>query len=110
MTPDQIETIRTLARGYRIPPNGRQPSNEWPIAHAGLFASVSKLGDSKYRIYAKSKEQSSPDEPWGASVIDRADRVVEIAERSQRKCRDEAKWRLALEQDVFSRFTVEVAW
>ena len=110
MTPDQLETIRMLGSGYRTTPNGRQSSNEWPIAHAGLFANVSKLGDTKYNIYAKSRENSSTDEPWGANVIERADRIVEIAERFGRTCRNEAKWRMALEQEIFSRFTVEVAW
>ena len=110
MTPDQLETLRILCKRYRITFNGRQSSNEWPIAHASLFANVRELGDTKYNIYAKSKENSSPDEPWGAHVITRADRLVEIAERCRLECRNEAGWRLALEHEVFSRFEVEVAW
>lgn len=110
MTPDQLEVLRRLCKRYRIIFNGRRSPDEWPVAHAGLFADVTKLGATQYSVYAKAIESRSPDEPWAAQAIDRAHRVVAIAERCQRERRNEAGWRLALEPEIFSRFTVEVSW
>lgn len=110
MTPDQLETLRKLCENYRITFNSRQSSNEWPKAHAGLFADVRTLGNTQYSSYAKSKEIGSSDKPWRARAIDRANRVVEIADKCRRERRNEAGWRHALEPEILSRFTVEVAW
>ena len=110
MTPDQLETLRKLCNSYRITFNGRRSPSEWPIAHAGLFSNIRTLGDTQYTTFGKRKESRLPEEPWGAQVIYRADRVVEIAEKCQRERRNEAGWRLALEPEIFSRFTVEFAW
>lgn len=109
MTLDQLENVRKLCKKYKITFNSRRSSDEWPNAHALLFDDVRKLGDTKYSIYAKSKITSSSDEPWGAQAIDRADRVTAIAERCRRERQNEAGWRYALEHEIFSRFTVEVA-
>lgn len=110
MTPDQLESLRKLCNEYRIRFNGRRSPSEWPTAHAGLFANIRKLGNTEYSIYAKSRESRLPDEPWGAHSIRRANRVVGIAEKCQRERRNEAGWRFALEPEIFSRFTVEIAW
>lgn len=40
----------------------------------------------------------------------RAQRVDAIAKRLQSEASNEATWRLGLESEVLSRFTVEVAW
>ena len=110
MTPDQLETLRRLCGDYGITFNSRRSSNEWPKAHAKLFADVRTLGNTQYSVYEKSEEIRSPDKPWRARAIDRADRVAKIADKCQRERRNEAGWRHALEPEILSRFTVEVAW
>ena len=110
MTPDQLESLRELCNKYRITFNGRRSSSEWPEPHVGLFTNVAKLGDTHYNVFAKSKESPSLDEPWEAQIINRANRLVEIAEKCRRERRNEAGWRSALEPEIFSRFAVEVAW
>ncbi len=110
MTPDQLETLRRLCENHRITFNSRRSSNEWPKAHAKLFATVTRLGNTQYNIYKESKETGSPDAPWGAQAINRANRVVGIAQKCGRERRNEAGWRHALEPVILSRFTVEVAW
>ena len=110
MTPDQLETLRKLCKEYRIIFNGRRSPSEWPSAHADLFTTIGDLGNTQYGKYAKSKETGSPDVPWRARTLDRANRVVEIAEKCRREKRNEAGWRFALEPEILSRFAVEVAW
>jgi len=110
MTPEQIRNRRRLAKKYKIFFDGPLPPDQWPLTHADLFRNIQILGQKKYHEYKADRIDRPVDEPWGAHTARRAQRIVNIAKRLRSENRNEAGWRLELEPEIFSRFTIEVAW
>ena len=110
MTPEQYRDLRRLNKKYRIFFDGPLTQDEWPPTHTELFRNVQSLGHKSYEEYKAERTQRSVFEPWGAQTTRRADRVVEIAKRLRSENRNEAGWRLELEPEILSRFTIEIAW
>ena len=110
MTPEQYGNLKRLAKKYRIQFDGPLPPDQWPSSHADLFRNIQLLGQKKHNEYKADKINHSKNEPWRAQTARRAERVVAIAKRLRSENRNEAGWRLELEPEIFSRFTVEVAW
>ncbi len=110
MTPEQYGNLRRLAKKYRIFFDGPLPQDQWPTTHVDLFHNIQLLGQKTYHEYKADKTDCSADEPWGPHTARRAERIVEIAKRLRSENRNEAGWRLDLEPEIFSRFTIEVAW
>ena len=110
MAPERNDDFRRLAKKYRIFFDGPIPRNQWPGSHAELFGNIQLLGGKTYDGYKTDRAKRSLGEPWGAHTAQRAERIVGIAKRCRSENRNEAGWRIALEPEVFSRFTIEVAW
>lgn len=110
MTPEQYENLRRLTKKYRIFFDGPLSRDKWPPTHAQLFHNIQSLGQTRFHDYKAEKINASVYEPWGAQNIRRAERIVERAKRLCSENRNEAGWRLELESEIFSRFTIEVAW
>ena len=87
------------------PPDHRQ----WPSEHYHTFAAVQKIGDQKFDPF-DADDITSNERPWRGQIKAEAERVAQRAERLLGQNRNEAGWRLALENDVLRRFHVEVAW
>jgi hypothetical protein len=102
------ESLRRLAKRYLI--SFRSPSDEWPAAHGGTFQNIKSLGEQKFDSYCESVTIRSLDEPWTKQTKARAEWLAKRAEHLFGQQRNEAGWRLGLENEVLRRFSVEVAW
>ena len=110
MTPEQYENLRKLTKKYKISFDGPLSREQWPPTHARLFQNIQSLGQMRYHEYKADTTKRSLNEPWVAQSTRRAERVVARAKRLRSENRNEAGWRLELEPEIFSRFTIEVAW
>ncbi|KAK2760893.1 hypothetical protein FQN54_002133 [Arachnomyces sp. PD_36] len=107
MAEDRLETLRRLARTHRI--TFRAPSDEWPAAHRVTFNDIETAGNHKFDSYQEIVGASSAEKPWTKQTKARAEWLAKRASTLFGQRRNEAGWRLGLENDVLRRFSVEVA-
>ena len=110
MPTKKLKDIETLLKEYHISFDGPIESQRWPDRHKVLFENIRRAGSRLYDDYKQRRANVTPDKPWVNSTINRADRLVKTVQRCNSERLNEAGWRLALEPQIFSRFTVEVAW
>ena len=110
MTREQHADLRRLAKKYRIFFDGPLTQEHWPKTHVSLFQNIQLLGQKRYQDYKEARLDRPADDLWGAHILRRTDRVVQIAQRLRLEDPNEAGWRLHMEPEIFQRFTVEVAW
>ncbi|KAI9881087.1 MAG: hypothetical protein M1830_008245 [Pleopsidium flavum] len=109
MTPEQHRYIRRLAKKYRIFFKGPISPEEWPPLHKDTFSNIRKIGEQRYETFCASIDIQSTEKPWREKTRHRADWLARRAALLRRERRNEAGWRFGLENDVFGRFTIEVA-
>lgn len=80
-----------------------------PIEHHETFKCIRSIGNKTLHDYCKDITLRS-NEPWRKQTHDRAKWVALRAASLVNQQRNEAGWRFELENDVFHRFRVEVAW
>lgn len=108
MADDRNNTLRRLAKNYGI--TFKLPLDDWPAAHSSTFKVIELLGNEKFDSYGASLDNRSQDQPWTMQRKHRAEWLAKSASRLCGQQRNEAGWRLGLENDVLHRFSVEVAW
>ena len=110
MTPEQYDNLCRHIKNNQIFFDGPIPQNEWPPSHRELFSNIQTLGQKSHCQYKTDTASRAVDEPWSAHIVRRAERLAEIAKRLRSENRNEAGWRLELEPEILSRFSIEVAW
>lgn len=82
---------------------------EWPPTHSNTFREIQKIRDQKFDSYC-ANDTSSSERPWRTRTKYRAAWLAKRAKALLSQNRNEAGWRFALENDIFRRFYVDVAW
>lgn len=108
MTPEQIRTVSTLARKYKISFEDLQDSSDWPAKYSEGFQHIQTLGKKSLNEYKGSGPSS--EEPWRSDTYVRSQKLAALATKLEREQRNEAGWRSSLEPHILARFSVEVAW
>jgi hypothetical protein len=80
-----------------------------PLEHRETFNLIRAIRNKNMNDYRKDITFKS-NEPWRKQTHDRAKWVAKRAASLVDQQRNEAGWRFSLENDVFHRFRVEVAW
>lgn len=80
-----------------------------PKEHTKTFEKIRAIRDQKFEDYGANITLAS-DEPWKEQTKRRAMWLANRAASLVGQQRNEAGWRFSLENDVFHRFRVEVAW
>jgi len=102
--------LRRLAKRYGIIFKPPLSAEEWPAAHRCTFEDIRKIGSQSFDTFCASIGIRSSEEPWREQTKLRAEWLTECASRLFTQERNEASWRFGLENDVFHRFSFEVAW
>lgn len=110
MVSDPDRDLRRLAKRYRIIFKPPVSSDQWPSIHRNTFEIICKLGKPSFVGYQASIDVRSSEQPWREQTKSRADWLAQRAARLYQQKRNEAGWRFSLENAVFQRFNVEVAW
>jgi hypothetical protein len=87
----------------------QRPGNV-PNEHQTKFNHIQQLGRMRYDSYALQPRPDSINKPWELDNKLRATRVSEKAAESRTDYQNEDGWRMALENRIFERFEIEVAW
>ncbi|KAF5263302.1 hypothetical protein FOXYS1_5951 [Fusarium oxysporum] len=112
MPPNQREIQRQLMRKYNIifdGPIDSITSPQWPGNCNTIFDHIRRLGKTDYSDYRESISADFTRFPWRHQVQQRAKRITKIAKRCLESRKNESGWRLALESEVMTRFSVEIA-
>ncbi|KNA96011.1 hypothetical protein FOXG_01368 [Fusarium oxysporum f. sp. lycopersici 4287] len=113
MPPNQREIQRQLMRKYNIifdGPIDSITSPQWPGNCNTIFDHIRRLGKTDYSDYRESISADFTRFTWRHQVQQRAKRITKIAKRCLESRKNESGWRLALESEVMTRFSVEIAW
>ena len=102
--------LRRLAKRYRIAFKSLSNLDDWPTGHQNTFQAIRKLGDQKFENYCATIDIRSGEEPWRERTKYHAEWLAKRATKLFDQQRNEAGWRFGLENEVFRRLTVEVAW
>ena len=99
---DHNISVRGLSYGRR----------SWPSAHNSKLKAIKAIGEIKYENYAiPDHDNSKPDDkPWRKVTKSRATWLAEEAEKLSQQSRNEAGWRLRLEDCVIKRLLYGVSW
>ena len=87
----------------------RSPS-EWPSPHRDTFENIKELGEFCYENFCASIDIRSREQPWRKHTKRRAKWIAKRTNQLWHQHRNEAGWRYWIENEVLSRFSVEVAW
>ncbi|KAI9653940.1 MAG: hypothetical protein M1831_005625 [Alyxoria varia] len=108
MSPEELAKLKKLARQYGITFNRLGSSSEWPSLHIDLFESITALGTVSAQSYHPVASNAYV-EPWKSQTLRRAKRLAELASKCESEGKNEQSWRLTVEPEILSRFTIEVA-
>lgn len=81
-----------------------------PIQHRETFNLIRSIRQRTLEDYSKNIASFQGNEPWRKQTQDRVKWIACRAANLISQRRNEAGWRSSLENDVFHRFRVEVAW
>jgi hypothetical protein len=81
-----------------------------PPEHKDNFAIIQSLGRISFSNYGFTPNGDTPDKPWQLDIKKRAVQLMRFASRCRRENRNESGWRYEIEQRLFERFDIEVAW
>jgi hypothetical protein len=87
----------------------QRPENV-PEEHQTKFKDIQQLGQMRYHSYALQPRPDIAKKPWELDNKTRAKRLTQKAARARSDYLNEDSWRMALENDIFERFEIEVAW
>lgn len=87
----------------------RPGADALPLEHRETFNLIRAIRNKNLDDYRKDITFKS-NEPWRKQTHDRAKWLARRAASLVSQQRNEAGWRFSLENDVFHRFRVEVAW
>jgi hypothetical protein len=87
----------------------RQPGNV-PEEHQTKFNHIQQLGRMNYESYAVQPRPDIANKPWELENKLRARRISHKAAQARSEYQNEDGWRMELENRVFERFEIEVAW
>ena len=112
MDDDTERDLRRLAKRYGIVSQPPMEPNDWPAAHRDHFSNIQKIGEYRFDSYSTTVDIRSDEQPWrqGVKVKTRAGWLASRAASLFNQQRNESGWRFGLENDIFRRFRVEVAW
>jgi hypothetical protein len=81
-----------------------------PPEHKDKFEIVQSLGRILFDNYGFIPNGDTPDKPWQRDIKKRAVQLRQFASRCRDENRNESGWRYEIEQRLFERFDIEVAW
>jgi hypothetical protein len=87
----------------------QRPGNV-PEQHQTKFKHIQQLGQMMYDSYALQPRADIANKPWELDNKLRAKLVTQKAVLARKDCQNEDGWRMALENYIFERFEIEVAW
>jgi hypothetical protein len=74
------------------------------------FAVIQSLGCITFNDYGFIPSGDTLDKPWQQDIKRRALQLMNFAARCRNENRNESGWRYDIEQKLFERFDIEVAW
>jgi hypothetical protein len=81
-----------------------------PPEHKDKFAIIQSLGRILLDNYGFTPNNETSDKPWQLKTRKRALQLSHLAARCRIENRNESGWRYEIEQRLFERFDIEVAW
>jgi hypothetical protein len=87
----------------------QRPGNV-PEHHQTKFTHIQQLGQMIYDSYAVQPRPDITNKPWELDNKRRAMRVSQKAAQARDAYQNEDGWRMELENRIFERFEIEVAW
>lgn len=81
-----------------------------PEQHQTKFQHIQQLGQMIYESYAVQPRPDITNKPWELENKLRAKRVSQKATQARSTYQNEDGWRMELENRIFERFEIEVAW
>ena len=106
--PDRLRRlVKTYPISFKLPVSSK---DHWPPTYRTTFDNITKIGAHTYENFVASIDPLSDQQPWRERTKFRAEWLAERAGHLFQQQRNEAGWRFGIENDVFRRFGVEVAW
>lgn len=102
--------LRRLAKTFRVAFQPQISADQWPAQHKDTFEDIKTIGKQEYEKYCANVDIRSREQPWKQKTKHRAAWLAERTSHLLNQQRNEAGWRFGLENEVLSRFAVEVAW
>jgi hypothetical protein len=81
-----------------------------PPEHKDKFKAIQSLGRTLFDNYGVTPNNETSDKPWQLETRKRALQLHYLATRCRTENRNESGWRYEIEQRLFERFDIEVAW
>jgi hypothetical protein len=110
MASDTDRNFRRLMKKYRVVFKSPSASDQWPFEHFNRFDSIRKIRFQRLETFCPPIDILSEEKPWKEKTRIQARWLAKRASHLFNQQRNEAGWRLGLENDVLRRLTVEVAW
>jgi hypothetical protein len=111
MASTKLDRRLNYARQLNIRFLGPAQSTRWPETHTLHFSNIQKAGRCTYDAFVEEiTNDTTGDKPWRHATRNHADRLCLLAETCYRERRQEAGWRMGVENEILHRFTIEVAW
>lgn len=79
---------------------------EWPEKHRTMFSSIVTLGQMVCDDYVHVPTIESEETPWQSRTKCRAKRIAALANLCLRAGKNEESWRMSLELEILSRFSI----
>ncbi|KAF2177247.1 hypothetical protein K469DRAFT_809553 [Zopfia rhizophila CBS 207.26] len=109
MTVDAKRELQRLMKRHRIFLKSSLDAARPPTSHKEIFEDIQTLGDYKFGTYCVNVDIRLKDEPWRKHTKARVEWLSKRAAELVEQHRNEAGWRLSLENHVLLRFGIEVA-
>ena len=103
------EERQRLIEQYNIHYHSDLKPDKWPSYHWHVFSKIKELGNYEFEAWQKDIYVDSS-RPWRQETKQRAENIVELAQRCRKGRVNEEGWRRELEHYIFLRFKLEVTW
>jgi hypothetical protein len=80
------------------------------LEHQDRFSEIQELGRILYSKYGYVPHGDAQGKPWQSEIKRRAQQIQEMAVKCRKANSNESGWRYGVEQRLFDRFDIEVAW
>src|SRR5262245_16386981 len=111
---DTYRELKREAKRHRIEVNSIKyhpfANSDIPTEHKERFAIIQSLGRQSFSKYGFVPNGDTPDKPWQLATKKKAMQLMNFAAICRKEIGNETEWRTRIEQKLFERFDIEVAW
>lgn len=99
-----------LMKAYKITVDHSLNPQKWPSTRATRFRDIQQTWQDSFDTFERSVSGRYEQEPWRLETAKRAAKITDLAARARDERRNEAGWRILLENEFLERFIAKETW